>query len=175
MHKDILFDDASKYLDAFEPDKAEEILNQLLEVEPDNVKYLNKLGVAYILKKQLFEAENQFRRVLEINPDYAPAIVNLGNLCQEVEDYDNAMMYYEEASRKDPDYPMSYYNMAIVLKKKNEYYAYSKQMKKYKRLLRRYYADQDNEVRILAKRRIGCLPAMLLIAVSVLLLVLLIQ
>lgn len=175
MHNDLLFDDASRFLEAYEPEKAEEILIELLTKEPNNVKYINKMGVAHIQRKMLFEAENCFRKALEIEPDFAPAIVNLGNLCQEVGDYDKAMEYYEEAARKDAEYPMSYYNMAIVYKKRKDYTKYSDNLKKYKRLLRRFYSDNENEVRILAKRRLGCLPAILMIAVGILFMVLLIQ
>lgn len=175
MHNDVKFDDACRMLEAFEPDQAEPLLREILETEPNRADVLNKIGVAFAQRKQLFEAENYFRLALEKDEYCAAALVNLGNLCQEAGDYVKALTFYEDAIKKDLDYPMSYYNKAIILKKNGDYKGYTSFMKQYKRLLRRQHADGENSARIIAKRRMGCLPAMILIAVSIVSLMIFIQ
>lgn len=175
MHNDILYEDACRFLEAYKPEDAKELLDQILQNDPNSVRAINKMGIVHIQMQNLYEAENAFNKALELDPTYAPALVNLGNLCQEVGDIEKAMSYYEEAKKKDDEYPMSYYNMAIIFRKQGDIKKYMDYIKTYKRMMRRYNHDMTNSIRITAKRRIGCLPAIIMIAVSVAIMVTLIQ
>ncbi len=64
--------------------------------------------------EKLGEAENAYRKALEIEPDMAPAMTNLGNLKFRNGEYEEAERYYREAMRCDPYLPQPYYNLGCL-------------------------------------------------------------
>ncbi len=48
------------------------------------------------------EAEAELRRALALNPGYAPALLNLGNITEDRGDRDGARQLYEQALARDP-------------------------------------------------------------------------
>lgn len=48
------------------------------------------------------DAEAELRRALALNPDYAPALLNLGNLTEDRGDRERARQLYEQALARDP-------------------------------------------------------------------------
>jgi len=62
-----------------------------------------------------------FFQLLEIDPDFVPARINLGNSLTEIERYDEAEEQYEKAVELRPDDPRNHYNYAIFLRKMEKY------------------------------------------------------
>jgi tetratricopeptide (TPR) repeat protein len=63
---------------------------------------------------KIIEAENAYRKALEIEPDMAPAMTNLGNLKFRRDELKEAEHCYREAIRYDPYLPQPYYNLGCL-------------------------------------------------------------
>ncbi len=59
-------------------DEAKSALERSLELRPKEPAYLLALGIAWLRKGDLFEAEKRFRRLLEIQPGNAQGQLHLG-------------------------------------------------------------------------------------------------
>ena len=77
----------------------------------------NKRGVAFINLQQAAQARSAFEAALEIDPHYAPALVNIGNMHLEGGDVDEAVRYYERAILSDEEYAPAHHNLAVAYKR----------------------------------------------------------
>lgn len=161
MLKDSRYLEGCKLLEFNQLDEADEQFRNLLEEKPDHFEAINKIGVIFIRKGHLAQAKECFLKALEIEPQFAASLVNLGNMYQEEGNIAMAEKFYLEAIEADLDYPMSYYNLALIFRIQGNYKKYVDYMKKYKRLHRRALPDEDEQFRLDYKRKLGCLPTML--------------
>ncbi len=81
-------------------DQEEELLHSLA-ARPDDSRTRNRLGVLYARYGKMEEARTQFQRVLS-SEQYAPALLNLGNIAFLEEEYRQARRFYERAVEADP-------------------------------------------------------------------------
>lgn len=77
----------------------------------------NKRGVAFINMQRTAEAREAFECALSIEPRYAPALVNIGNLHLEAGEADQAIRYYERAVLSDDDYALAHHNLGVAYKR----------------------------------------------------------
>jgi tetratricopeptide (TPR) repeat protein len=61
------------------------------------------------------EAISHYKKVLELEPGYAPAHINLGTLYYNQSEYDLAEMHYLKAIECDPRYALAYFDLGNVL------------------------------------------------------------
>lgn len=61
------------------------------------------------------EALRCYRDLLELEPNHAPTLVNLGTICFHARDYVQARTYYEHAVRVAPDYALARFNLGNLL------------------------------------------------------------
>jgi tetratricopeptide (TPR) repeat protein len=61
------------------------------------------------------EAIVSYKKVLKLNPDYAPAHINLGTLYYSQSDYELAEEHYRKAIECDPRYALAYFDLGNVL------------------------------------------------------------
>jgi len=61
------------------------------------------------------EAIASYQKVLKLDPDYAPAHINLGTLYYNQSDYEQAESYYRKAIEADPRYALAYFDLGNVL------------------------------------------------------------
>jgi tetratricopeptide (TPR) repeat protein len=61
------------------------------------------------------EAISSYKRVLTLDPNYAPAHINLGTLYYNQSDYDRAETHYRKAIECDPRYALAYFDLGNVL------------------------------------------------------------
>jgi hypothetical protein len=80
-------------------------LNELIENDPGEVKYANRLGVLYAQHGLTEKAAARFRSILE-QKEYAPALINLGNLFCLEKDWEAALEYYQRAEQVEPEKPV---------------------------------------------------------------------
>lgn len=113
--------------------QAIEILETIIKEDGQHYPALNKLGVAFACQRNHEAAKEYFNKALEVNPGYAPALVNLGNLHMEAGDYMQAIDIYMRAIDGDPEYCYSYYNLAIACRRQGDFSKYIKYIKEYKR------------------------------------------
>lgn len=116
----------------FEPQYSAEILGEIAGAikEPETTTEEDKelaaldfFSRAYKAQeaKKFSEAEELYRKAIELNPNYAYAYNNLGNILSNLERYDEAEGFYRKAIDLDPNYALAYYNLGIILKSLNRY------------------------------------------------------
>lgn len=137
------FIEACNLLDKGKYEEAVQQLKAILEQDDQSFQVCNKLGVAYAALHQLDEARHCFDLAHQSNPDFAPALVNIGNLLLEEGDLSAAEQKYKAALEKDENYHFAYHNLAIVYKRRGQYSEYIKSMKKSSRLNRQQVREED--------------------------------
>ena len=80
-------------------------LTAALEKDPENPVILYNLGVVYTFLKEEDRALDCFQRAVTINPLYAEAWYNMGQICLlRKKDFSRALHCFEQASTARPDY-----------------------------------------------------------------------
>lgn len=77
----------------------------------------NKCGVALVNMQRTGEARRAFESALSLDPRYAPALVNIGNLHLEAGETGEALRYYERAVLSDDDYAPAHHNLGVAYKR----------------------------------------------------------
>lgn len=170
MLQDARYYEAVKLIEFNRHEEAQVLLDEVIQAYPEHWEAFNKKGVIAVKEGRAEEAESFFRRALAISQDYAPALANMGNLYFERGDLDAARELYLEAIEADVDYYMSYYNLALTYKRQGDYKKYVSNMKTYKRLLRRARPSEDEQFRLQYKKKMGCLPTMVVSLLAVMML-----
>jgi tetratricopeptide (TPR) repeat protein len=86
-----------------------EIFPQVAKIQAEikkskgNPKDVNRLGILYARYGLTDRAEREFKKILAKNKNFVPALVNLGNICYLNSDMQNALTYYERASKLAPE------------------------------------------------------------------------
>ena len=106
-----------------EQKKYNEAINELRQasiLKPDSDKVYNYLGIGYFMKKNFAEARKCFQKALAINPAYAAAICNLGNLQFETGEVDLAVETLSKASAEFADDIALHFSLGNILLHKGE-------------------------------------------------------
>ncbi len=61
------------------------------------------------------QAIETYHKVLELDPNFAPAHINLGTLHYNAQDYEKAEFHYRKAIECDPRYALAYFDLGNVL------------------------------------------------------------
>lgn len=99
-----------------ELDRAIHVMGQVVAVAPEVPFYLNDLGILYAAKGQPLEAEQWYRRAIELHPAYAPAHLNLGNALRDQVRWPEAVQAYGHAAESDPTLPDAHLALGIALR-----------------------------------------------------------
>jgi tetratricopeptide (TPR) repeat protein len=65
--------------------------------------------------EMLHEAQTLYEAILEMQPDHAPAAINLGTLRYNERDYEAAESFYRRATIADPEYALAFFDLGNVL------------------------------------------------------------
>lgn len=76
--------------------------------------YYSNLGTIYATKNMADEAEAQFKKALELNPQDVLALFNLGRVHSERRRYVEAKNFYEKLVEATPEDPIAWYNLGGV-------------------------------------------------------------
>ena len=87
----------------------------LTEQYPEAFIVWNILGAANKGLNRVADASNAFRRVTELNPDYADGYHNLGIVLQDQGKFDEAIASYTKALAVKPNHVGAYFNMGNAL------------------------------------------------------------
>lgn len=126
-----------QYFDRYEWEKAQNVFEQILDIDPQNLFALDKIGVIFVRKDELNSAEYYFRKILSIDHTYKTALNNLGNILLKRGMVEQAINCYRKAIQIDENYALAYHNLAVAYKKKGHIDRYIKNIKKSTRLERR--------------------------------------
>ena len=83
--------------------EAAKTYKRLLERDPRNAVYLNKLGIAYHQQTQLRSAMHYYERAAKADPHYADAVNNIGTIHYQRKKYGKAIKAYRKALEIHPD------------------------------------------------------------------------
>lgn len=72
-------------------------------------------GVVFEENSQLTEAEDCYKRVLQLDPRHCSTLVNLGTICYNRKDYGRAVTLYRQATKIAPDYALAFFNLGNAL------------------------------------------------------------
>jgi cytochrome c-type biogenesis protein CcmH/NrfG len=77
-----------------------------LEIDPNNPDLHTDLGTALFYENQVDESLAEFQQALEINPDHAQALINMGIVLIEARnDRDGAIALWQHFLETSPDHP----------------------------------------------------------------------
>jgi len=74
-----------------------QIMEEALNQNANNPYFLNNIGISHYKLEHFKEAENYFKRGLEIAPKYINILNNLGNLKKDLNQTDEAIQYYSKS------------------------------------------------------------------------------
>jgi len=84
---------------------AADVAAKLHASDPQNLTYLNLLGITRVGLGELREARLWFEKALALAPDYRPAELNLGKLDRRQGRFDEAQHRFEQLLGREPDDP----------------------------------------------------------------------
>ena len=143
-----LYDIAMQHLERGELDVAEDVLRTYLKENPTDARVHNKLGVIFVQRFDLKEAERCFEEALKHDCYFIHALNNLGNIAREAGKLEQAIEYYQKAITLDKDYALPHNNLGVVYKQLNRYGDFVREMKTAKRLEMRSYFLSRKKPRI---------------------------
>lgn len=101
-------------------DAAKAALESALKLRPNEPAYLLPLGIAWLKKGDLFEAEKVFRRLLQLQPASDQAQVHLGYVLLNQKKYDEARLWLEKSARSTSPMPEVFYYLGLVAQEQND-------------------------------------------------------
>ena len=96
-------------------------LNKAIEIDKNNYKAFNALGVAKMSAGNYEEAENLFKEAIKLKQTYATAYDNLGTLYYQQGNYEIAENRFNEAVARNPHCFTANYHLARLNAKNGEY------------------------------------------------------
>jgi len=102
----------------------------------------------YFNARRYSDAERYYNQAIDVDPEYALAHFNLGNLCDERGDRSRALQHYLRAVEIHPNYADAHYNIALL-------YQVTGQMLKAVRHWRHYLKiDPNSSWAVIARREL---------------------
>lgn len=101
-------------------DAAKPALEKALKLRPDEPSYVLALGVAWLSRGDLFEAEKLFRRLIAIQPNSAIGQLHLGYVLLNQKKYREARVWLEKSARSPNAIPEVYYYLGLVAQEQND-------------------------------------------------------
>ncbi len=95
-------------------DRAIELIDRALTVNPDDVEAHINLGLIYKSQGRLAKAASSFRHALAVNPDHPGGHFNLGRTLQELAKPEEAEGFYRQALALKPDYPEAHGSLGNI-------------------------------------------------------------
>ena len=121
--QETLNNEIHRLCDLFSQGSVKEVLDQtkkLLKRFPKSAALHIIAGDANTKLKQFDTGVRNYKKAIEINPDFAVSHFNLGNVLHDKGDLDAAIKSYASAIKLKPDYADSYLNIAVALRTKGD-------------------------------------------------------
>ena len=97
------------------PADAAKNFEEAIQLYPEYLLALNKLGEQFVAMDQAENAEKTFQRAIGVSGKYPLARINYGMLLVKQKRYPEAVVQLEEANRLDGDFPMAHLNLGLAL------------------------------------------------------------
>lgn len=96
-------------------------LKRAIELKPKESSYYFALGVAWLTKPDLQEAEVVLRQFLRLEPESAPGQTYLGYTLLKEKSYSEAREWLEKSIKKSAGTPETFYYLGLIAQEQNEY------------------------------------------------------
>lgn len=101
-----------------QPEKASAKFQDALQIFPEYLHALNKLGEQMAIMNKPDLAEANFERAIALNPKFASPYINSGIVLVGQKRYDEAITQLETGNRLDDSFPMGHLNLGVALMSK---------------------------------------------------------
>lgn len=105
---------ADLYMARKEYREASQLYKRLVDQNPQNAVYFNKLGIAMHQQTVLGQALKCYERAVKLDPTYADAQNNIGTIYYQRKKYGKAIRAYQKAIAIRNDMPVLYSNLAYA-------------------------------------------------------------
>ena len=106
--------------EAGEKQRAIELYQEILEIDPNYAAACINLGTVFFHLRQFGRAEELYRRATEADPGYVLAYFDLGNVLDELERLDESIAAYVKAVTLSPRYADAHYNLALAYERSGQ-------------------------------------------------------
>jgi tetratricopeptide (TPR) repeat protein len=96
-------------------DKALAVLEEALKEKPGDPMILNMIGAAYTKKQEYAKAKEFFEKSLAANPEFFPAVFNVGELLFLQKQYPQALGYFTDMLRSAPGNELLQFKVVLCL------------------------------------------------------------
>ena len=93
--------------------KSKELLDPLIQQNPNNGKYHFLSGEIYLKNKNIKDAQNKYKEALDLGYSPEKVFYKLGYCSQELNDFNKALQYYEKSLRLNQNNPTVLNNMGL--------------------------------------------------------------
>ncbi|MFO7447883.1 MAG: tetratricopeptide repeat protein [Ignavibacteriaceae bacterium] len=121
---------ANLYFGQQENQKAVDLYNKILKINPDFSPVLNQLGYAQRTLENYAEAEKAFKKYTELIPDDPNPYDSYAELLLKMGRFDESIEYYNKALQQNPDFIASYIGLSANYMYLGKYDAAHEQMLK---------------------------------------------
>jgi tetratricopeptide (TPR) repeat protein len=95
---------AEIYMEKQMDDHAEQVLKEVLKINPDTINVYNNLGIIYRRQKRYQKAINQYKKAVKVNPTDENIYYNMGRTYFDMEEFENAKIILEQALEINPNF-----------------------------------------------------------------------
>jgi tetratricopeptide (TPR) repeat protein len=95
---------AEIYMEKHMDDHAEQVLREVLKINPDTINVYNNLGIIYRRQKRYQKAINQYQKALKVNPNDENIYYNMGRTYFDMQEYENAQVVLQKALDINPGF-----------------------------------------------------------------------
>jgi len=113
-------------------DKVSKMFPGIEDMMKQRVIEVCRQAEAFIALRSFERAENLLREALIINPDFVPALIDMGGLNAEKADYAKAVKYLTRATVLEPFNASAHYNLSMVFQMQGKVVEADEEMKKFK-------------------------------------------
>lgn len=96
-------------------DEAASHFKKVVQIKPDDEKYLNNLGIALFRQNKYDEAMTYYLRAIAVNPRFADTYYNAADVCLFSDRENEALEYYKKALHLRPGNAIAENNVAEIL------------------------------------------------------------
>ncbi len=106
--------------EAGEKQRAIELYEQIIDLDPAYAPAYINLGTVHFHLRQFDRAETLYRLATETDPGYVLAFFDLGNVLDELQRMDESIVAYRRAIALAPRYADAHYNLALAHERKGQ-------------------------------------------------------
>ena len=102
-------------------EKGADLLDLLVTEDPANWKARNAYAKVLVILKDQEGAIEQFKKAIDVRPDFSEAIINLAQTFYKIGNYQDAKTYYQRMVEYEPKNAEGHFGLANVYRKTEKF------------------------------------------------------